>query len=58
MMLNCKDLTYINMERNRRVTSLAVYSSQELLREEQNSTTYAFAILLHSPQNIKSLNHS
>lgn len=57
-MLNCKDLTYINMERNRRVTSLAVYSSQELLREEQNSTTYAFAILLHSPQNIKSLNHS
>lgn len=34
---NCKYLTHINMERNRRVTSAAMCSSQELLIKEQNS---------------------
>lgn len=57
VMFNCKDLTYINMERNRRAISLGMCSSQELLTEEQSSTTYAFAILFHSLQNIRRLNH-
>lgn len=52
-MFNCKYLTYINMGRNRRVTSLAMCLSHKLLIKEQSSKTYTFATLLCSPQNIK-----